>query len=182
MPSPPPGPAAGLAGDASHPGLTRRSSFEPLRLGALPPPVFTRGGPGQRSVPAVEFLKQEAAAAASANALTADGTTTPDLALGNGAMSKEPWNLWPNQTGPGVSLTASESAAPASSVEKQAEELASALAAASLAEDNAEPNEQISKRSSLTTWHEEPVESLEGGGLKANVDVSASFSGTSYMY
>lgn len=81
-----------------------------------------------------------------------DGTVTPGFVLGNGAMSREPWNLWKDATAPATSLTASEVGPPASSMEKQAEELASALAAASLTEETVEVVEKIGKRTSLNTW------------------------------
>ena len=139
-----------------------------MRLGALPPPVFTRGAPGQRSVPAVEYLKQEAAANASASAaaggglvgaaVVSDGTVTPSAGLGNGLMSKEPWNLWNDATAPAVSIAPADVPETGITVNKEDAELASALAASGLI-DNAD---KVSKRSSLTVWHEESDKSKVG--------------------
>lgn len=107
---------------AVSPPLIRRSSFEPLRLGlgSLPPPVFTRAPPGQRSVPAIEFLvSKEGNAAAAAAAFSSlpsvqgSALTTPISGLGNGAMSVEPWNLWSDASAPtGTASTAMVSPGP----------------------------------------------------------------------
>lgn len=162
------------------PPLARRSSFEPMRLGALPPPVFSKNAPvGQRSVPAVEYLKQEAAAAVSAAAAVvagattpgaADGTVTPGAGLGNGLMSKEPWNLWTDSSAPtsggadAPSVKVNDSDPTVSLTQDNADEaLASALAAAVVlgGEDGAEGNVKSGKRSSLiapartTAWPQE---------------------------
>lgn len=116
--------------NAPAPSLVRRSSFEPMRLGlsSLPPPVFSRGPPGQRSVPAIEFLNKENGltglsstsagggpilGGATGNtaamgqsgvvalpAVLGSGATTPAAGLGNGSMTSEPWNLWSDPTAP----------------------------------------------------------------------------------
>lgn len=116
------------------PSLVRRSSFEPMRLGlsSLPPPVFSRAPPGQRSVPAIEFLNNnnskmhnkdstEGGICHNSTATTtgagggsntpggvlqpvlASGTNTPGAGLGNGSMTSEPWNLWSDATAPSAS-------------------------------------------------------------------------------
>ena len=188
MPSPPtaqtaasPDAPTAAAANAFPPALARRSSFEPMRLGALPPPVFTRGAPGQRSVPAVEYLKQEAAANASTGAsgmlagagVVSDGTVTPGAGLGNGIMTKEPWNLWSDATAPVVNLPASDLSSTGITVSAEDEELASALAASGLIDKSEGAADNLSKSSSLTPWHEEVPEAVQTGSPNANADAVA---------
>lgn len=100
---------------AALPSLLRRSSYEPLHgkahlgLGALPPPTFSRAPPGQRSVPAIEYLGGKASNAmngspSNGNTATSrnsiDGSSSSSLPLGNGLMAAEPWNLWSDPSVP----------------------------------------------------------------------------------
>lgn len=101
-----------------------------LGLSSLPPPVFSRAPPGQRSVPAIEFLNKDSIVAGAglssmgstatvngggSNSVTShslsnnngglpsvlgSGTNTPGAGLGNGSMTSEPWNLWSDSTAP----------------------------------------------------------------------------------
>jgi hypothetical protein len=148
MPSPPPAPAATLdAGQvAVEPSLIRRSSFEPIRmgLGSLPPPNFSKAPPGQRSVPAVEFFRSDKDVPAMENAhsglstVPGSGNNTSSVALGNGAMASQPWNLWTDSSVPGsqhdsASVRSADDSAAVGRKDagnrQQDEELASALAA-----------------------------------------------------
>ena len=112
---------------ASVPSLLRRSSYEPLHgkaqlgLGALPPPTFSRAPPGQRSVPAIEYLGGKASNAingspSNGNTATSrnsiDGSSSSSsLPLGNGLMAAEPWNLWSD---PSVPISSSSPRSPSS--------------------------------------------------------------------
>ena len=184
------------------PPLARRSSFEPMRLGALPPPVFSKNAPvGQRSVPAVEYLKQEAAAAVSAAAPAigtttpgaADGTVTPGAGLGNGLMSKEPWNLWTDSSAPtaaGADLPTSKASDinPTVSLtqDNADEDLALALAAVVVlnGEDGADGKSKSSKRSSLiapartAAWPEEFASTAGSASATFALDPAASPQGS----
>ena len=164
---------------AVAPSLVRRSSYEPLRLGSLPTPQFTRAPPGQRSVPAIEFISGNsvkpnkanindvaltsivpsssglaasnststtAAAVAAAAAVASGGATvtsgssaaTTPLALGNGVLNAEPWNLWTDASAPAAPSSSSSATSPRRVLSVRSDddadhtdaELASALAAA----------------------------------------------------
>lgn len=91
-----------------------------LGLGSLPPPVFSRAPPGQRSVPAIEFLNKDSPPVSTNSntpgnngnipslvnntgglpSVLASGANTPTAGLGNGSMTTEPWNLWSDSTAP----------------------------------------------------------------------------------
>jgi hypothetical protein len=125
-------PTTAGGGNGPTPSLMRRSSYEPMRLGlgSLPPPVFSRGPSGQRSVPAIEFVQpsglthlsehshgqgdsitsttggrmMDSAGGGGLPSVLASGANTPSgstvVGLGNGTLTAEPWNLWSDSTVP----------------------------------------------------------------------------------
>ena len=92
------------------PGLVRSSSYEPPRIGlaSLPPPVFSRGPSGQRSVPAVDTaeninINNIKTKMVGLSGVSNSDSTSNSVNLGNGAMNAEPWNLWTDSSAPGPS-------------------------------------------------------------------------------
>lgn len=153
-------PSLGNTGAPVPPSLVRRSSYEPLRLGlsSLPPPNFSKAPPGQRSVPATEFLANNGDSSGSTGrdptgvSNGSDGSTSVSavgngstsnsssslpttvvgsattVGLGNGVMSTEPWNLWSDPSAPAATAAATAAAMSSSNDLLNDEQLANALA------------------------------------------------------